>query len=483
MIHYITKGHELAHDVQTIVQVFYPNLHYYQIDMPSEDTLTVESRLEDGKAVALLYDKGILIQSYTFPCDKGMLSRKEKKRAIKASIYGLLKEQTGIRPMWGFITGVRPAKTVNELFDVGYTEKECFSYLTERYDVMPEKAILAIDVAKAEREILSNNTSKDISIYAGIPFCPTRCLYCSFTSYSLEQYKHKVDAYLDAMMKELEFLTRYAKEYTIKNVYIGGGTPTSLTEPQLERLLQMMQASFCSDDTVEFTVEAGRPDTITKEKLRLMKEYGVNRISINPQTMNEKTLQAIGRKHSTEDIKRVFWEARELGHENINMDLILGLPGEGAKEVEQTMQEIQKLNPDNLTVHTLAVKRASRLKENFDQYTLTETNEMEKMLSVSAQYAREMGMHPYYMYRQKNMVGNFENVGYCKPEKEGVYNVQIMEEKQTILAAGAGASTKIVDLSDNQIERIFNVKSVEEYIGRIDEMIQRKVDGLPKSGR
>ena len=268
----------------------------------------------------------------------------------------------------------------------------------------------------------------------------------------------------------------------MKNIYIGGGTPTSLNEAQLERLLQKVEELFHPDESMEYTVEAGRPDTITREKLRLLKAYGVNRISINPQTMNDKTLRAVGRKHTVEDIRRVFREAREEGHQNINMDLILGLPGEDTADVRNTMEEIMKLAPDNVTVHTLAVKRASRLREELAQHDMTTAEALEEMLDISAEYAERMGMEPYYMYRQKNMVGNFENVGYCHPGKEGIYNVQIMEEKQTILAAGAGASTKTVDPETDRIERVFNVKSIEDYIGRIEEMIERKRTGLPQGG-
>lgn len=481
-IDFIIKGHELAHDVQTIIQVFYPNKHYYQVEEPSTEAITIESCLEAREVGATLYKSGILIDSYAFPCNKVELTEKEKKRVIKASIYGLLKKEIGTRPQWGFLTGVRPAKTVNELINNGYSDAECLSWLTDKYDVMPQKADLALEVAKSERKLLAANGQNDISIYIGIPFCPTRCLYCSFTAYPLAQYQNRVDEYLDALIKELEFLGEYSKRYRVRNVYIGGGTPTSLTEGQMERLFSNMERIFPMLRETEFTVEAGRPDTITVEKLKLMKDYGVNRISINPQSMNEDTLLTVGRRHTVEDIRRVFYEARKMGHDNINMDLILGLPGENAKEVEHTMKEIAKLAPDNVTVHTLAVKRASRLKENFDLYTMTDGKEMEKMLEISSAYAKEMGMKPYYMYRQKNMVGNFENVGYCLSGKEGVYNIQIMEEKQTILAAGAGASTKVVNLSKNKIERIFNVKSVEEYIGRIDEMIQRKKDGLPMNG-
>ena len=367
------------------------------------------------------------------------------------------------------------------LLEEGKTDKECLAFLTEDYLVMPHKAALALKVAKAERKILDNRP-EEISLYIGIPFCPTRCLYCSFTAYPLHQYKNRVDEYLDAMFRELDWLAAYSRSFVMKNIYIGGGTPTSLNEAQLERLLQKVEELFHPDESMEYTVEAGRPDTITREKLRLLKEYGVNRISINPQTMNDKTLRAVGRKHTVEDIRRVFREAREEGHQNINMDLILGLPGEDAADVRNTMEEIMKLAPDNVTMHTLAVKRASRLREELAQHDMTTAEALEEMLDISAEYAERMGMEPYYMYRQKNMVGNFENVGYCHPGKEGIYNVQIMEEKQTILAAGAGASTKTVDPETDRIERVFNVKSIEDYIGRIEEMIERKRTGLPQGG-
>ncbi len=480
MIHYILQGHELQNDVQTMIQVFCPNLHYIRTEEVSDSGLTVISSIEKGIVSAMLYRDGKKVNSWSkgYEIEAG---EKEEKRLVKRTIYELLKQETGLRPQWGLLTGVRPAKIISGLLAEGKSQQDCLDYLTKEYLVMGHKAKLALTVAKAEQKILGENKPKDISLYIGIPFCPTRCLYCSFTAYPLAQYKNRVDEYLNAMFKELDFLAEYSKGFDMKNIYIGGGTPTSLTEEQLERLLKKVETLFDTHN-IEYTVEAGRPDTITKEKLRLMKEYGVNRISINPQTMNEETLKRIGRRHSVEDIRRVFYEARELGHENINMDLILGLPGEEPHDVENTMEEILKLAPDNVTVHTLAVKRASRLKEEFDQHTLATAQALEKMLSIAADYAKRMGMEPYYMYRQKNMVGNFENVGYCYPGKEGVYNVQIMEEKQTVLAVGAGASTKTVDPHTDRIERIFNVKSVEDYISRIDEMIERKKEGLPKGG-
>ncbi|NCC14760.1 MAG: coproporphyrinogen dehydrogenase HemZ [Clostridia bacterium] len=481
MIHYILQGHELQNDVQTIIQVFYPNLHYNRSEEIAPLGLSVVSCMEKGVASAMLYRDGKKVSGWSMEYQADEASQKEEKRLVKRTIYQVLKEETGLRPQWGLLTGVRPAKIISGLLAEGKSEEQCLDYLIKDYLVMEHKAKLALIVAKAEQKLLGGNKPNDISLYIGIPFCPTRCLYCSFTAYPLAQYKDRVDEYLDAMFLELEFLASYAKDFELKNIYIGGGTPTSLSEQQLERLLNKVAVLFDTKN-IEYTVEAGRPDTITREKLRLMKEYGVNRISINPQTMNEETLNRIGRRHSVEDIRRVFHEARELGHDNINMDLILGLPGEEPQDVEHTMQEILALAPDNITVHTLAVKRASRLKEEIDQHTLATAEALEKMLATTAEYAEKMGMEPYYMYRQKNMVGNFENIGYCHPGKEGAYNVQIMEEKQTILAAGAGATTKTVDPDTDKIERVFNVKSVEDYITRIDEMIERKKKGLPKGG-
>ncbi|MBQ3032077.1 MAG: coproporphyrinogen dehydrogenase HemZ, partial [Anaerotignum sp.] len=371
MIYYVLEGHELQNDVQTMIQVFLANRHYTRTEEVTDAEITVKSEMKKGIASAMLYRRGEKVSEWSMEYDEAALRDKEQKRIIKRTIYELMMKGTGIRPQWGLLTGVRPAKLVSIMLEEGKSDEECMRFLTEDYLVMEHKAELAVKVAKAEQKILSGNKPEEISLYIGIPFCPTRCLYCSFTAYPLHQYKNRVDEYLDAMFKELDWLAAYSKNFIMKNIYIGGGTPTSLNEAQLERLLQKVEELFHPDETMEYTVEAGRPDTITREKLRLMKEYRVNRISINPQTMNDKTLMAVGRKHSVDDIRRVFREAREEGHENINMDLILGLPGENAEDVRNTMEEIMKLEPDNVTVHTLAVKRASRLREELEQHDMT----------------------------------------------------------------------------------------------------------------
>lgn len=478
MINYILKGHTLGHEVQTIIQVFYANMHYYQADEIATEGTTVVSYLSDTISRAEVYKNGELVAQHEVEYSNIDITPREKKRVIKMALYMCLKELTGYSPKWGMITGIRPAKTVNELFDSGCDQNEARCFLVDKYFASEEKAELTIEVAKAEREILSRNKDGDYSIYIGIPFCPTRCLYCSFTSYPLNQYKKMVDGYLDKLIEEIEFVAGRLDKNKLMTIYIGGGTPTSLNEAQLERLLCVVKNNFATNLALEYTVEAGRPDTITREKLEILKKYGVNRISINPQTMNQKTLDLIGRHHTVEEVKTVFKMAREVGFDNINMDLILGLPEETTEDVVHTMEEIYQLNPDSLTVHTLAVKRASRLKEKFDDYTLTEGALMEEMIAISAEYAKKMDMKPYYMYRQKNMIGNFENVGYCREEKECIYNVEIMEEKQTIIALGAGGTTKVYNSETNQLTRVFNVKSVEDYTSRLDEMLERKIVGM-----
>ena len=290
-----------------------------------------------------------------------------------------------------------------------------------------------------------------------------------------------MDQYLDALCKELDYVADRFRDKKLNTVYIGGGTPTTLEPYQLDRLLTRIQSKFDTEHLQEFTVEAGRPDSITREKLQVMKEFPVTRISVNPQTMNQKTLDVIGRKHTVEDTVNIFHMARELGFDNINMDLIIGLPGEGKEEVAHTLQEVENLHPDSLTIHSLALKRATRLNLFKDKYEEMSFENSQEIMEMTQQCAGNMGMGPYYLYRQKNIAGNFENVGYAEVDKAGIYNILIMEEKQTILAAGAGASTKFVFASDH-IERVENVKDVKQYIERIDEMIERKRIFMEKNG-
>lgn len=473
MIYICLEGHDMMNAVQTTVQIFMPNEKYKPVENVQEDGITVKSSVMGNDMTAQLYENGSLICEKTETADGVTM-----QHAVRSAVYHMLKEKTGQHFPWGMLTGIRPAKTINTYMDTGLTKAESIKKMIETYEMSPEKAELAATVATAERSILEKADKNGISLYIGIPFCPTRCLYCSFTSYPIDIYKTKVDGYVEALIKELKFLGEKAQGKRLDSIYIGGGTPTSLSAEHLDKIMAAVLETFDLSNILEYTVEAGRPDTITAEKLKVIKKNGASRISVNPQTMNDETLKLIGRRHTVDDIKRVFYEARSVGHDNINMDLILGLPGEGEDEVKNTMEEIKKLSPESLTVHTLAVKRASRLKETLGDYDLAKAMLMENILGLSAKGAAEMGLAPYYMYRQKNMLGSFENVGYAKKGFESIYNVVIMEETQSIYAAGAGASTKLYDPETDRIERIFNVKNVDEYIGRIDEMIDRKRKGM-----
>ena len=400
--------------------------------------------------------------------------RAEVKNVLKQLIYKVLSKHLDKELPWGTLTGIRPTKIPMGRLEDGWPEGDILDEMRRTYYISKEKGNLSIDIAKREKDILSSLHYKDgYSLYIGIPFCPTTCLYCSFTSYPIGLWKKRVGAYLDALEKEMAYVGEIYKDKILDTVYIGGGTPTTLEHDELDRLLSMIGKYFNLSHVQELTVEAGRADSITREKLKTLKKYPVTRISVNPQTMKEETLKIIGRQHSVEQVKEAFAMAREEGFANINMDIILGLPGEGEEDVAYTMDEIQKLHPDSLTVHSLAIKRASGLNRWIEENGISTLNNTDTTMEIAAKAAKDMGMQPYYLYRQKNMSGNFENVGYARPGKYGIYNILIMEEKQTIVACGAGSISKRV-YPDGRIERCENVKDVASFIERIDEMIERK---------
>ncbi|MDD4295702.1 MAG: coproporphyrinogen dehydrogenase HemZ [Ruminiclostridium sp.] len=399
---------------------------------------------------------------------------KKFKMLLKVLIYEALSIYTGKNLPWGILTGIRPAKIVHSLMDKGISVDEISNKLREYYKLSDKKAALVIDVAKNNRSFLKKGKNL-ISVYIGIPFCISRCLYCSFSSFSLERYGYLVPDYLSALKKETEWIAQWVKNQGIQidTVYVGGGTPTALSDDDFNRLLNDIVPCLAPDNLREYTVEAGRPDTINREKLRIMKNTGVGRISINPQTMKYETLRLIGRNHTPEQIVQAFYMAREENFQNINMDLIAGLPGESPLDFSNTMEKVRMLDPESITVHTMAIKRASRLNENKQGFSKTGDEEISEMIETAMSVTHDMKMKPYYLYRQKNILANLENVGYAKTGYEGIYNILMMEEAQSIIALGVGGVTKILH-SDNNIERIFNVKNVELYIHRIDEMIKRK---------
>lgn len=405
------------------------------------------------------------------------------KNDLKKRIYKELSKKCKKELPWGDLTGIRPTRIAMNLIEEGKTDEEIWDYMKNTYFVSDEKLSLCLEIAHREKEILKDiDYENGYSLYIGIPFCPTTCLYCSFTSYPIGAFKNIVDDYLSCIEKEIDYVAENFKGKTLDTIYIGGGTPTTLEPHQIERLIGYLKDKLDLSRVKEFTVESGRPDSITREKLRAMKKMGVTRISVNPQTMNDETLKLIGRRHDVKQLIDAFNLAREEGFDNINMDIILGLPGETSAEVTHTIEEIKKLGPDDLTVHSLAIKRGSKLYEVLHEKEmkgelkvpiLSSINNTVEMMKIAADGARDMGLSPYYLYRQKNISGNFENTGYARENKAGIYNILINEEVQSIVALGAGTVTKRV-YGNGRIERCDNVKDVKLYMDSIEEMIERK---------
>lgn len=472
---------EFEYDAYTLVKAFFPKeevkMFYIQEEQVPDEC---ENRIsiEYGEQVVIRLSLGEISLEGGEDYDQEE-DRKVRKNKLKQVLYKLLSQATGQTLPWGNLTGIRPTKIAMGLIESGMSNAQAAEYMRNTYFTSNEKTALAITIANRERELLKDiDYENGYSLYVGIPFCPSICLYCSFSSSPLERWRDQVDAYLDALLKELDFIAEAMKDKVLDTIYIGGGTPTTLEPYQIRRLLSHISEKFPVEQVKEYTVEAGRPDSITREKLQALREFPITRISVNPQTMNQATLDLIGRKHTVEDTRHAFALARECGFDNINMDLIVGLPREQKEDVQRTLEEVKKLDPDSLTVHSLAVKRAARLNMFKDQYQEMGFINNQEIMNLAMEYAHDCQMGPYYLYRQKNMCGNLENIGYAKVDKAGIYNILIMEEKQSILAAGAGASTKFVFQNGERIERAENVKDVANYISRIDEMIERKRTGI-----
>lgn len=490
MINVHLIGHRFEYEVKEIINLFFKDeiIFVDKIPASSRDIFIISEISEQVNEVKInskVLLNGIITEEddkKDIPQTNSAAKKKILKRYIKLGILKILSKATGHTMPWGILTGVRPTKVAQELIVRGLRDQEIITMLQESYGVSESKAIIMTQVARNEKEIIEKNNSNSISVYIGIPFCPDRCLYCSFTSNPINKYTKMVDSFLDALKKEIETLSRIINEknWYIDTLYIGGGTPTSLNHRQLASFLEQVDSNFNLKLIKEITIEAGRPDTIDREKLSVMKKYGVNRLSINPQTMNNETLKIIGRNHRVEDIDSAFKMARTEGFDNINTDLIAGLPGEDIAMMANTLEKIQQLSPESITIHTLAVKRGSKLIEERSSYDLPEESVVESMIELCRSKTAEMGMLPYYLYRQKNMVGHQENIGYCLPDKECIYNIKMIEEVQNIIALGPGAVTRVIDRETGAIEKVFNDKSVEGYIARIDEMIERKVEACRK---
>ncbi len=398
--------------------------------------------------------------------------KRAARRLVRQTCYDLCRQVTGIHPPWGSLTGIRPTHLMYEAIRQGLSEQAAKQYVIDKFDVTPEKAELLWDIAQVQSQ-LPPPDDKWMDVYIGIPFCTTRCTYCSFSAGELGNGK-LVEPYLTALFHEMDEASRIIARSgrTLRAVYVGGGTPTSLNDAQFPRLVEKMMQIF--PGAIEYTVEAGRPDTITPVKLRAIRDYGVGRISINPQTMNDKTLRIIGRAHTAQQVEEAYAMARAEGIRHINMDVIAGLPGENEADFAVTMDAALRLAPESLTVHTLAIKRSSQL--HLEQYPLPDGDTASRMVQMGLDTATRLGMKPYYLYRQKYMAGNQENVGYALPGHACQYNVDIMEETTNILALGAGGISKRVYEDEGHIGRAPNVANIEQYIARVDEMIGRKKD-------
>ena len=489
MIYLNLIGHDFRYEVRELTKIFFFKEEINFIEDVKEypgNGILLKNILEQGEkfnSITKVYKDNELIFEYKEEnlegVEIGQCDLKKKLRiGTKKSLYNALINISDTEAPWGILTGIRPIKIAHALLDEGLDEQKIQEILLNEYKISLEKVQLILDICKRQRKYLYPLDENKFSLYISIPFCPTRCLYCSFPSCSINRYSEYVDEYTDKLIYEIDNIKKLMNGKSISTVYIGGGTPTAIPVENLEKIILNVYKNFGRDNIEEITVEAGRPDTINKEVLNMLNRNKVERISINPQTMNDKTLRLIGRRHNSLDIIKSYYMAREIGFDIINMDLIVGLPSEGLKEINNTLEEIKKLSPENLTVHTLAVKRGSKFKETMDKYSVEDQSIIGKMLKETEKYAKEMKLKPYYLYRQKQILGNFENIGYSLEGKECIYNIKMMEEKETIMAAGMGAVSKIFFPRENRIERVPNVKSLEEYLSRVYEMVERKYKAI-----
>ncbi len=414
-------------------------------------------------------------------------TEKERFRQIKMAVshvyLSVLQDFTGIRQKWGILTGIRPTKLLHKMLREGMNKEVAHKKLKEEYLITDEKIQLMQSIVDRQLAVIPDlyNLQEEVSIYIGIPFCPTKCAYCTFPAYAIQGKQGRVDSFLAGLHYEIQEMGRWIKEKGIKitTIYFGGGTPTSITAEEMDVLYDEMYQSFPDVKSVrEVTVEAGRPDTITREKLEVLNKWNIDRISINPQSYIQETLKAIGRHHTVEETIEKFHMAKEMKMNNINMDLIIGLPGEEVPEFAYTLEETEKLMPESLTVHTLSFKRASEMTQNKEKYKVANRTEIEKMMNLAESWTSEHGYAPYYLYRQKNILGNLENVGYALPGQDSMYNILIMEEVQTIIGIGCGAASKFIHPKTGKITQFSNPKEPNAYNLTFKEYTEKKIDIL-----
>lgn len=476
MVSLMTNIPEIFADLCDEIRLFFDVHKIPAVSEVSPEGFCIRHVLREGTSLfhtCTLYREGQEEKTYTYvtkavPAENKREYKKIRKRGAKIALYRCLSGFFGIAKPWGSLTGIRPTKLLRDSIALMGIDEAKRLFLQE-FDVSEEKFSLALAVCESQRETLASALPQHLDIYIGIPFCTSRCSYCSFFSSNTTKDGSTEEAYVRALESEAALLSDMIAKYHVRSVYIGGGTPTALSEALLRRVL-LAAGAFKAE---EFTVEAGRPDTVTKAKLEMIRFAGAGRISINPQTTCEATLGKIGRNHTVSDFFAAARLAKEMGFDAINMDLIAGLPGEGLSEFRKTLQDVSALAPENITVHSLAIKRASKFgMENVGQFA--SASEAEAMIDASRAALSEAGYRPYYLYRQKYMAGNMENTGYALPGKECVYNIDIMEETVSVLALGAGAVSKRIFGGESRIERFMGVKDIGNYISRVGEMAGKK---------
>jgi len=472
----VIDNHKFHYEMENLCRVFFP---YEKISVTTEDEddskkVITGLTLTDGVyniSVKVMLDDKVIEKSHSVDSD---VTEDELEIIMAQKLFDALCELTGYVPDWGILTGVRPSKLMTAIVEeIG--EETAKAYFTEKLKVSEKKTQLALNVAKAEEKIIANSKPNSISLYVSIPFCPTRCSYCSFVSHSIKNAHKLMPVYTEYLCKEIDVLGKTIKGLGLRleSIYFGGGTPTILNADQLRQIFEAIERNFDTSTISEYTVEAGRPDTITQSVLEALKEAGVDRISINPQTFNDDVLEKIGREHSSLRTIEAFKVAREVGHKNINMDLIAGLPTDTLESFENSLKQTIELEPENITVHTLALKRSAKLfRENESEMSSGKLTA--QMLETASKHLYENGYFPYYMYRQSRCIGNLENVGWSKPGYECLYNIYMMEECHTVLAVGAGGVTKLKQPDGPYIERVFNYKYPYEYLDNFDALMERK---------
>lgn len=468
----VLNGHDERYVVEQSLMALFPGeLPVYEPVAPGDDAWAAITCDEaSGYLVVtadLFYHGASGVYTYGMPLTGSAFDREGQRRHAIGACFYLARREMGLPELpWGMLTGVRPDKPVTQALAAGKTPEEVRSMLETEYFVTPSRAALALETGSAALEAARGLGPQDIAVYVGIPFCPTRCAYCSFVSQSVEKSLGLVPPYVDALVAEIAAGGRMVRELglRVRAFYMGGGTPTTLTAAQLDRVLTAFEDAFDILPCEEVTVEAGRPDTITAEKLAVLRSHGVDRVSVNPQTLEDHVLRAIGRRHTAEDVLRAMDLVASYGFPHVNMDLIAGLPEDTPEGFRRSLDRCLSFGTDNVTIHTLALKKGSRIL--LEKRSIPGPGEVTQMLDYAAPALRRAGLAPYYLYRQKYMSGSFENIGWCKPGSACLYNIYIMSELCSILSFGAGGSTKMVEPGTNHIERTFNLKYPKEYTER-----------------